>query len=304
MKKFVSMLLVLAMVLGMSTAAFAEIDLNQSMTTMICSENEHLDKHSDKFDDIIISELNSLCKETLTVQKREKDNFEYAYTLKNGEEGYVKETISSNGDINYYFKEGNLENTVTRKVDGTFLLDGEEVNITINSDAALENEVFTESQQVIEPKGKHYNKTAYADAPPSGTTRDDYSVFVNTYGVDVDFNKAVKSLTLGAIVTILTGGILAAANAGAVVGTLTSLATGFAGGIATTLQSDYPLSIGSKIEIKRWQHKNGYQISHSSAGEARFVYKDRLNYYARNSSGGYKYFDYALKYRVTRIYSS
>ncbi|MGC2874011.1 hypothetical protein ACDL92_12050 [Ihubacter sp. mB4P-1] len=303
MKKVISMLLIMSLLLGMGTMAFAEEGLNINKTTNFYFENECFDKKVDTLDAMIIPELNTLCTKISVVEKSGK-NIEYAYTFKNGVEGYVKETFFANGDIKYYFKEGALENIVIRKSDGTLLLDGEEVSISIKSDSVSENRAFAERQQDAEPQGKHYNKTAYVDSPPSGTTRDDYSVFVNTYGVDVDFNKAVKSLTVGAIITILTGGVLGVSNLGAVAGTLTSLATGFVGGVATTLQSDHPLSVGSKIEIKRWQHKNGYQISHSSAGEARFVYKDILNYYARSSSGSYKYFDYALKYRVTRIYSS
>ncbi len=303
MKKLISMVLILSLVLGMGTTTFAVECLNVNETTNACFENRCFVKKVDTLDAMIIPELNTLCTK-ISVLEKNSENIEYAYTFKNGVEGYVKETFFANGDIKYYFKEGDLENIVISKADGTFLLDGEEVSIFIESDSISEDGAFVGSQQAIEPQGKHYNKTAYVDSPPSGTTRDDYSVFVNTYGVNVDFNKAVKSLTIGAIITILTGGVLGVSNLGAVAGTLTSLATGFVGGVATTLQSDHPLSVGSKIEIKRWQHKNGYQISHSSAGEARFVYKDRLNYYARSSSGAYKYFDYALKYRVTRIYSS
>ncbi|MGN1414411.1 MAG: hypothetical protein ACI4WY_09230 [Anaerovoracaceae bacterium] len=292
-KNYFCLLLIFIFVFVSASSSFA---YTKTMNNGVGSVNEKLDA----LDTAIIAELCTICAESPIISEN-KDGIECFYKLDNGNSGYIVEKKFENGEKHYFFKEGNLENEVIYKADGTLLLDGNEVTVTLNRDTVpISFTGFTE-QPSIQPKGKHYNIVTYEDSAPEGTVASDYSVFVADDVIDVDFNKTAISLTVGALVTILTGGIVQLANIGVVNGILASIGTGAVATIATSLQTNHPYSVGSKIDRRRFQHSNGYQISHSSIGEARFVYKERLKYYARNSSGGYTLFETSYKYRLTRI---
>lgn len=293
LKKTFAISLSLVMVFVSTSISFAATErMSQPLT---------YDEQDIKVENIFANELDALSKEPLVKVKKVDGSTEYFYSLQDGTNGQAIEKEKINGDKVYHFKEGDLENTVTYKTDGTIWLDGKKVNISLNQNSTSVME--TKQEQGENVRGRHYNVTDYVDSAPSGTTSSDYTTFVLEDEINVDFQKAVKSIAVGAIVSILTSGILALANAGYIAGTIVSLATGFAAGVATSLKTGHPLSVGSKIELYRRQHKNGYQISRSSAGESRFVYKDRLKYYAEKSNGEYVLFETTYKYRLTRILS-
>lgn len=285
----ISIVLIVAMIFSGTCSAFAAVSDN------------YIEKDASGYliktniDEAIISVLSDFCNSEVVVNEK-RDCLKMYYTLENGETGYARKVIKDDTEI-YFFKEGEKENTLVKKSDGTIYLDGEEVLISTNSIGG------TDKNNTVELRGRHYNVTSYYTTVPSKTKSSEYSVYVRKETINVNFKKTVISLTVGALVTLLTGGLLAIAEAGFIVGTLVSLATGTFTGVILALQEDYPLSRGAKIELTRYQRKNGYMIPTVTAGEIRYAYKDNLKYFAKKNDGTYAYFDSDCRYRLTRIKS-
>lgn len=263
------------------------------------SDYQSSSNYISSFDKKLISEIEFISNGEESLQI-EGNCWEINYLLEDGKQGYAKKEYKGGSEI-YFFKEGNIENTIIKSSNGTYYLDGKKVQMNRNSYDRITD--HNETDLSNETRGKHYNVTSYDDVAPSGTSASEYNTYVLYEEIDVDFNNFVQSLTVGAIVTLLSGGLLAVAEAGYVVGILVSLGTGVLSSVALDLMSNHPLSRGSKIGLTRYQRNDGYRIPSVITGEMRYAYKDLLNYYAQTNSGSYVMFDTDCRYRLTRIYS-
>ena len=234
----------------------------------------------------------------LTIEKSQYET-KYVCTFNGKTQSEIIEEIGLDGSRVYNITEGSLSDIVVFQKNGEILLNGRKVT----------SQIFSEIPQVgidtlegtIAPQGRHYNKTTYVSECPYGT-ESDYSDYVEHLEYDVEFRELVKNLTIGAIVTIITGGLAYLAELGALAGTVLSIGTGSATTVANYLKSNSPLAIGSKIQLYRYQHaKYGHCIPRSEPGESRYVYKDRLYYYSKDSNNNYKYMWTDIQYLLTRI---
>lgn len=236
---------------------------------------------------------------------RAADVIEYKYQMPNGVEATILESEDENGNYVMTFIEGEKEDSLQITPEGEIWLNGKKIEYSVVRvpNEAVSGVVSAENQEDIIPYGRRYNITDYVNECPYGTEAD-YSTYVELFEVDVEFNEFAKNLTInaisGLIFTVMT--MAGAPLGGLISGTVFEfVANGFIA-VAQLVQDKHPLSIGSRIYVYRYEHKTyGRQIPHSDIGEARFVYKDEMLYYVRNSDGKLTYSFPDTKYLYTRI---
>lgn len=226
---------------------------------------------------------------------------QYSFTLPSGQEASAMEYKDARGNRYFEFVEGNLSNSLILKSNGKIILDGKEVKVEISL-TPCQSDRDINIGNAVELRGRHYNVAEYLEDCPYGSASD-YSVYVSSETVNIAFQRAVRSITVGAIASIICSIVAALPFVNVYVGAALSVGSGIFLGVADYMKESTPEAVASEAYIKRYQHKNGHHVQSVVTGESRFVYKDVYKYYVDIGERDLVYLTKQDFYLVNRIMS-
>ena len=236
--------------------------------------------------------------EVKTIEGRK---LQYRFTLPSGQGASAIECKDARGNRYFEFAEGNLSNSLILKSNGKIILDGKEVKVEISSTPyQLDGDINIGNEFKL--RGRHYNVSEYLEDFPYGSSSD-YSVYVSSEIVNIAFQRAVRSITVGAIASIICSIVAALPFVNVYVGAALSVGSGIFLGVADYMKESTPEAVASEAYIKRYQHNNGHRVPAAVTGESRFVYKDVYKYYVDIGESEPVYLKKQDLYLVNRIMS-
>ena len=203
MKKVISILLIVALSLSMGTIAFADdaayIKYEEKADALI-SNSTFLDEaqSSEVKEELAALEQVSIPIESLFDVSLYNGEIVYHRTVYEDVVNYITVDESSNGDVIVDYYEGELHDTITYCLDGSILLNGEPVVVTMSDgDSTYEQHLATRSS---------LNDT-YSTTPFSGTQSGDYTVLDKIKYGNLKLQQKIIETVTSALCDLLTRAI-------------------------------------------------------------------------------------------------
>ncbi|MBR0598388.1 hypothetical protein [Sinanaerobacter chloroacetimidivorans] len=193
---------------------------------------------------------------------------------------YFTQTNQNNGDIIYKIVEGEKQDEVTIKQDGSLYLDGVPVTFTKVSNGETKTDMLDINQpNIIVPNAQQVHSSTN---PPSGTTSQQFSDYRGLNSTVVSFgDKLITQLTIGALGIII----------GAYGGMGVTIGVMVAGAIYASMVAMNPTANALSIKDYTYWHYNGFNCSPGTSAEKHFMY-----YYAYQNFTGL--IDDSIYYRI------